>query len=225
MSSTPPANRSLPAEELANRVRGCRDCPDLVRCRRAPVPGVGPVPAPLMLVGLAPGRLGGDRTGLPFAGDASGRRLRAALGSQVRRVYITNVVKCAPKACAVKNSGTDLPTVAFEDGLCRIVQTACMAVNRPPAAAEIGRCRRHLVDELAAVRPIGVVALGRLAERAVQQALGRPVRPGRIGTVAGEAPYLAFLPHPASFLYHPDWEDAFLGHLRRLARAAGLPLG
>jgi DNA polymerase len=178
-----------------------------------------------MVVGLAPGRLGGDRTGLPFAGDASGRRLRAALGSQVQAVYVTNVVKCAPKACAVKNNGTDLPSVAFDDGLCRIVQTGCTAVNRLPTVTEIERCRRHLVNELAAVRPIGVVALGRLAERSLQQALGRRVRPGPIGMMAGEAPYLAFLPHPASFTYHPDWEDAFLGHLRRLARAAGLPLG
>ncbi|HKF29843.1 MAG TPA: uracil-DNA glycosylase family protein, partial [Candidatus Binataceae bacterium] len=59
--------------DLQNRVRSCVRCDALVRCRTQPVPGAGTVPAAVMFVGIAPGRYGGDRTGLPFSGDRSGK--------------------------------------------------------------------------------------------------------------------------------------------------------
>src|ERR1700689_1808662 len=79
-------------------IRRCARCPALVRSRSCVVPGDGAAPAAVAFVGLAPGRLGGDRTGLPFTGDRSGQILRrmidrAALGS----VFITNLVRCNPR--------------------------------------------------------------------------------------------------------------------------------
>src|SRR5688500_8611184 len=67
------------------------------------VPGSGDRRARLLVLGLAPGAHGANRTGRPFGGDDSGAWLFAALGSagfaaggEPSDVYITNAVKCAP---------------------------------------------------------------------------------------------------------------------------------
>lgn len=77
-----------------------------------PVPGFGDPDAELLIIGLAPGAHGANRTGRPFTGDAAGEVLYRALhrhgfgnvasvshrddGLLLRNVYITNAVKCAP---------------------------------------------------------------------------------------------------------------------------------
>ncbi|WP_348770258.1 uracil-DNA glycosylase family protein [Azospirillum sp. TSO22-1] len=103
------------------------------------MPSEGSIGARILVVGLAPALKGGNRTGLPFRGDASGRWLRAALerhglGEDV--VRITNAVRCVPPA------------------------------NRP-TAAEVAACRPFLVDELSSPDLRAVVALGRVAHDAV----------------------------------------------------------
>src|ERR1700740_1455645 len=114
---------------------GCMRCDALVRCRSQVVPGHGATPATVAFVGLAPGRLGGDRTGIPFSGDRSGELLRRMIArADLRRVFITNVVRCNPR-----------------DGRGR---------NRDPSAREIANWRDHLAGELAAVRPRVVGCLG-----------------------------------------------------------------
>lgn len=119
---------------------GCARCAALVRCRSQVVPGDGAVPAAVAFVGLAPGRLGGDRTGIPFSGDRSGELLRRMIArSGLARVFITNLVRCNPR-------------------------DAC-GRNRDPRADEIANCRAHLDTELALVRPRVIVALGALAWR------------------------------------------------------------
>lgn len=72
----------------------------------APVPPLGPDDAKLLVLGLAPGRLGANRTGLPFVGDKSAswlnRRLSAAgcldADGMPRQIRISNAVKCLPPA-------------------------------------------------------------------------------------------------------------------------------
>ncbi len=116
----------------------CERCAALVRCRSRVVPGAGAVNAMVAFVGIAPGRFGGDRTGVPFSGDRSGRLLREMIAvAGLRRVFITNLVRCNPRD---------------EQGR-----------NRDPAPAEIVNCRRHLEAELALVRPTLVACLGRIA--------------------------------------------------------------
>lgn len=77
-----------------------------------PVPGFGDITAGLLIIGLAPGAQGANRTGRPFTGDAAGEVLYRALhrhgfsnrpdvagrsdGLELRNVYITNAVKCVP---------------------------------------------------------------------------------------------------------------------------------
>ena len=84
-----------------------------------PVPPVGPENAPLLIVGLAPGMHGANRTGVPFRGDVAGELLYSTLEQLGIRnqVRITNAVKCLP-------------------------------IANLPNAAEIDQCRRFLVEEL-----------------------------------------------------------------------------
>lgn len=65
-----------------------------------PVPPVGSDDATLLIVGLAPGKHGANRTGVPFKGDAAGHMLYGVLDELdiTRRVRITNAVKCLPVA-------------------------------------------------------------------------------------------------------------------------------
>src|SRR5579885_1682503 len=120
----------------------CARCTALVRCRSRVVPGAGAVGAAVAFVGIAPGRLGGDRTGVPFSGDRSGDLLRAMIAAAgLRRVFITNLVRCNPRDAQGR--------------------------NRDPDEAEIANCRNHLMRELAIARPRVIVCLGRMAWRAI----------------------------------------------------------
>ena len=123
---------------LQATIQDCTRCDALVRCRSRVVPGDGSVPAGVAFVGIAPGRLGGDRTGIPFSGDRSGQLLRRMIErSGLERVFITNLVRCNPRDAAGR--------------------------NRDPTADEIAQCREHLRAELSIARPRIVACLGRMA--------------------------------------------------------------
>jgi uracil-DNA glycosylase len=123
---------------LRSSIQHCTRCDALVRCRSRVVPGDGTVPAEVAFVGIAPGRLGGDRTGVPFSGDRSGQLLRRMIEiSGLKHVFITNLVRCNPRDAGGR--------------------------NRDPTADEISRCRPHLEAEFSIVRPRIVACLGRLA--------------------------------------------------------------
>ena len=104
----------------------------------------GPVPADLMLIGEAPGRLGAARTGVPFCGDQSARnlvRLLEIAGWTRDEVFLTNAVLCHPRT----ETGT----------------------NRRPGRSEIRRCSRWLDEQIAVVDPIVIGALGVVALEAL----------------------------------------------------------
>jgi len=131
---------STPQPDYRGAMLGCVRCPALVESRSRVVPGDGEVPANIAFVGLAPGRFGGDRTGIPFSGDRSGDLLRRMIRrADLQRVFITNVVRCNPRDIRGR--------------------------NRDPDAHEIANCRSHLETELVLARPRLIVALGRIAWR------------------------------------------------------------
>lgn len=116
---------------LAERIRGCTACPELVAARSAVVVGEAPEGARLALVGEAPGARE-DAAGRPFVGRAGQLldRLLAEAGVPRAQVAVLNTLKCRPPG------------------------------NRPPRPAELDRCRGWLTRQLEQLRPELVVALG-----------------------------------------------------------------
>jgi uracil-DNA glycosylase family 4 len=133
----------------------------------------GPLGARVVFVAEAPGRLGAERTGIPLSGDATGsrfERLLAAAGLSRGEVFLTNAVLCNP---------------------CREGR------NRPPAASELAHCRDFLRRTLALVDPEVVVALGRVALRALGAIAPHSASLERVGEAV---PWQGRLLVP---LYHP----------------------
>ena len=148
--------------------RNCALCPRLVEFRNAqrkahtdwhnaPVPSFGQLDARLLIVGLAPGLKGANRTGRPFTGDYAGDLLYATLGEFgfARGNY-----------AARADDGLELVD-------CRISNAArCVPPENKPLPAEIAACRPFLVAEIAAMKRLAVIlALGQIAHGAVLAAL------------------------------------------------------
>ena len=153
-------------DQLNSEIVACTSCPRLVEYRQKiarekrrayldweywgrPVPGFGDPEARVLVLGLAPGAHGSNRTGRPFTGDGSGYFMypvlyRAGFASQpnathrgdglaLKDAYITAVVRCAPPA-------------------------------NKPTPGEIANCTTYLDRELAGLRNVRVVVcLGRIA--------------------------------------------------------------
>lgn len=118
-----------------------------------PVPGFGDPEATLVLVGLAPGAHGANRTGRMFTGDRSGDFLYAAL----HRAGVAS----QPTSKA-RDDGLVL-TDAFITAPCR-----CVPPENKPKPAELEACRPWLLDELALLRNARVyLALGKTGYDAV----------------------------------------------------------
>ncbi len=122
---------------LVADAQGCRACPRMEGRRRVLTAANGPLSARVLFVAEAPGRLGGDRGGVPLTGDASGRnftRYLAAAGLRREDVFVTNAALCNPRTTR--------------------------GANAPPSAAELRACSRFLARTLESVQPAIVVTLG-----------------------------------------------------------------
>ena len=220
---------------LAEEVAACALCPRLVAWREEaaanpprryrgwrywarPVPGFGDPRARIVVVGLAPGAHGANRTGRPFTGDRSGQWLYAAMhsaglasqptatdrddGLRLRDAYVTAVVRCAPPA------------------------------NRP-APAERDRCLPYLDRELRVLdRARVLVGLGAfawdgtvLALRGLGHEVPRPKPRFTHGAEVEIGPYVML------GCYHVSQQNTFTGKLTRemldavFARACGIVSG
>ncbi|MGE0237553.1 MAG: uracil-DNA glycosylase [Parvibaculaceae bacterium] len=124
----------------------------------APVPSFGTADARLLVVGLAPGLRGANRTGRPFTGDYAGDLLYATLR---RFGFATGVYRADP-----------------QDGLtlidCMITNAVrCVPPENKPLPAEIKTCNAFLKDQIAKLSNLSaIVALGRIAHDATLTALG-----------------------------------------------------
>jgi len=152
-------------DQLNNEIIACRKCPRLVEWREEvarvkrkaykdheywgkPVPGFGDPQARVLVVGLAPGAHGSNRTGRQFTGDASGGFLFPALhkagfanqalaesrsdGLILKDMYITASGRCAPPA-------------------------------NKPSPEELTKCQPYLEREIEILQPKVIVCLGRIA--------------------------------------------------------------
>jgi uracil-DNA glycosylase family 4 len=164
----------------------CPRCPRLAAFRHdqqrdhpawhnAPVASFGDPGGRLLVVGLAPGLRGANRTGRPFTGDHAGDILYATL---LRFGFARGDYRAAP-----------------DDGLtlidCRITNAVrCLPPANRPVGAEISACRPFLLTELtASPLPAVVLPLGAIAHGSVLRSLGLR---------AGDHPFV----HGA--VHHPD---------------------
>lgn len=216
LSAAPAAEKDL--KILNDEIISCRRCPRLVEYRERvaktkrrayreheywgrPVPGFGDSRAKLLIIGLAPGAHGSNRTGRPFTGDASGLFLYKALyragfanqptsvaigdGLELRNAYINAVVRCAPP-------------------------------ENKPLPAEILNCRDYFEADLEILRPRAILALGRLAWDQYLRSLVREkkIKSPSAFPFAHGATYS--LPHglPRIFAsYHPSQQNTQTGKL------------
>ena len=160
MPKPPPAFTNPPAD--------CQLCPRLVAFRadnrrqfpgwfNAPVPNWGDERPQLLIVGLAPGQRGANRTGRPFTGDYAGDLLYKTLlklglatglyeqrpddSLQLKGVMIANAVRCVPP-------------------------------QNKPTGEEIVTCRQFLIATIKAHEPAAFLVLGRIAHDSLLSALG-----------------------------------------------------
>jgi uracil-DNA glycosylase family 4 len=205
-------------EALEAEVVSCRRCPRLVEYRERigrekrraylqcdywalPVPGFGDPEAHVLVLGLAPGAHGSNRTGRPFTGDASGKFMYPVLhrlgfasqpealgrddGLKLQDMWITAAVRCAPP-------------------------------DNKPLPSEIANCAAYTDREIAALHNLKVVvALGKIAFDAFLDAARRQ------GTITRKTGYL--FSHAAEFQlpngiillasYHPSNQNTATGKL------------
>jgi len=205
---------------LNREVVGCTRCPRLVAYREEvarekrrayreweywgkPVPGFGDPDARVLVMGLAPGAHGSNRTGRPFTGDASGKFMYPVLyetgfanqptatdrddGLKLKDLYITAAVRCAPP-------------------------------DNKPLPQELAECSIFLDRELAGLEKVKVVvALGRIGFDAYLNYLKRR------DLLLSRQPFL--FKHGAHYLmpdgnvllasYHPSNQNTATGKLTR----------
>jgi uracil-DNA glycosylase family 4 len=160
------ASTALPRTEPD---RNCPLCPRLAAFREAararepawfnsPVPSFGDPDGRLLIVGLAPGLQGANRTGRPFTGDYAGDLLYATL---LEYGFASGVYQARP-----------------DDGLtlvdCRISNAVrCVPPQNKPLPAEINICRTFLSATIETMpRLHAIVALGRVAHDSMLKVLG-----------------------------------------------------
>jgi uracil-DNA glycosylase len=124
----------------------------------APVPSFGPAQARMLIVGLAPGLKGANRTGRPFTGDYAGDLLYETL---IAYGFADGIYRADPA-----------------DGLrlidCMITNAVrCVPPENKPTPVEIGTCRPFLTAKIDGLKDLKVIlALGRIAHDSTLRALG-----------------------------------------------------
>lgn len=203
-------------KSLNSEIIACKKCPRLVEWREQvarekrkaykdeeywgrPVPGFGDPQARILVVGLAPGAHGSNRTGRQFTGDASGAFLfpalyRAGFANQARAesrsdglllkdVYITASGRCVPPA-------------------------------NKPTSEELDNCQPYLEREIEILKPKVIVVLGRIAFERVVRIYSATVH-GLPSTVkfSHGATYSLMTDHWLLCSYHPSQQNTSTGKL------------
>jgi uracil-DNA glycosylase family 4 len=206
-------------EVLNRQIVSCTKCPRLVDWRESvgrqkrrayqdwtywskPVPGFGDAGARVLVVGLAPGAHGSNRTGRQFTGDASGNFLFPALhragfasqpvsvsrddGLRLLDLYITASARCAPPG------------------------------NRP-TSVELENCQPYLETEIELLHPSVVVCLGRIAFERILRIFGFPPSTFRFSHGASFRVKVPGRDTSCWLLasYHPSQQNTSTGRLTR----------
>ncbi len=159
---------------IADEIRVCTKC-DLCKMRTKTVPGDGPVDAPILFIGEAPG-FHEDRQGRPFIGP-SGKLLDDLLdsiGMSRADVFVTNVVKCRPPG------------------------------NRDPLPDEVTTCTStYLQRQIEIINPRMIVTLGRFSMERYFPGEKISKIHGQAKRADGRIYFPMY--HPAAALHQPKW--------------------
>ena len=167
------AQNSPPELLLPEPPRDCPLCPRLLAFREAsralhpewhnaPVPSFGPRSARLLIVGLAPGLKGANRTGRPFTGDYAGDLLYATL---LEYGFATGLYEARPD-----------DSLALHDALISNA-VRCVPPANKPEPSEIATCRQFLLRTIDALPNLrAILALGRIAHDSAVRTFGRPLK-------------------------------------------------
>ena len=165
-------------ETTAEPARDCPLCPRLVAYRAAnreanpdwwngPAPSFGDPNARLLVVGLAPGRTGANRTGRPFTGDTAGVMLYDTL---LKTGFAKGNYRANP------DDGIELVDAMISNAV------RCAPPGNKPETSEENACRPHLTARLAALPRLKVIiTLGDVARRNVLKAIGLKATAGPPG--------------------------------------------
>lgn len=166
-------------KRLDTEITDCTKCPRLVEWREEvavtkrrayidetywgrPIPGFGDAEADLMIVGLAPGAHGANRTGRIFTGDRSGDWLYSAL----HRAGFAN-----------QPNATDIDDGLELDNCYITMPVRCVPPQNKPNAQEKANCAPYLVRELELIKPKVLLCLGGIAFAEVCKILEISPRP------------------------------------------------
>jgi uracil-DNA glycosylase family 4 len=188
------ASRQRCLDELAEQVRACRRCAELVRNRTQTVFGVGQVCPQVVFFGEAPGA-DEDRQGEPFVGRAGQllTKIIEACGWRREEVYIMNVLKCRPPD------------------------------NRTPLPHEVEHCRPFFERQLEILRPPFIVCLGSVSSQALletTESVGK-LR-GRLHRYRDSKVLVTY--HPSYLLRNPAAKKYVWDDMQMLLREMGQPV-
>jgi DNA polymerase len=180
--------------KLTTRIRKCTKCKELAATRQNVVIGDGPIPCPIVFLGEAPGRKE-DQTGIPFWGMAGDVLTTFAFKYKLNRgvdYHILNVLKCMPPA------------------------------NRDAHLSEYENCTPFLDQQLKAVNPQVVVALGRYAQAYILKESPHKISVLKnMGTIVKRPDFYAVLScHPTFVARNRNIIPAFKGHIRKAKQIA-----
>jgi len=201
-------------EKLNSEIIVCHKCPRLVAWREEvarvkrraykdqeywgkPVPGFGDPNARVLIVGLAPGAHGSNRTGRAFTGDASGGFLYPAL---------------------YRAGFADQPTaVSRRDGLTLkdlyiAAAARCVPPDNKPTLEELNNCQPYLEREIQILKPKVIVCLGRIAFERILRMYS--VRNPSFKFAHGST-YQLMTGHWLLCSYHPSQQNTFTGKLTK----------
>ena len=205
-----------PLASLNQEIIECRKCPRLVEWREEvarvkrkaykdheywgkPVPGFGDSQARVLVVGLAPGAHGSNRTGRQFTGDGSGGFLFPAL----HRAGFANQAEAESRS-----DGLILKDMYIT------ASGRCAPPDNKPTPAELNTCQPYLEREIQIIQPKVVVCLGKIAfDRILKifQLRGLKFAHGAVYSIHPSS----FFIHPLSLLcsYHPSQQNTLTGKL------------
>ena len=189
-----PEQRRHDLTVLAERVKSCTRCDELVANRSRTVFGVGPINPELCFIGEAPG-MDEDRQGEPFVGAAGQllNRIIAACGMKREEVYIANICKCRPPK------------------------------NRTPLPQEAANCREYLDHQLELVKPKFICTLGACAtQNLLQTTIGIMKLRGSWREYRG-IPVMCTL-HPSYLLRVPEAKKDVWDDMKKLLQRMGRPV-